>query len=291
MKPISELLEVLALNRLDGYQFQGISKDIGSKRVFGGQVLAQALYAAAQTVEPQRQCHSLHAYFVLPGDLKSPILFEVDDIRDGGSFSTRRVIASQYGRAIFILAASFQLDQPGLDHQIEMLNVPPPESLASDWQLVQQLDEPWRSRLSRFFSEDRPIEFKPVELINPLEPGHRPPFRHVWFRANGRLPDEPAMHRAVLAYASDYNLLVTALLPHNVSFLTHQVKMASIDHAMWFHREFRADDWLLYALDSPSASGSRGFCRGSIFTRSGKLVASVTQEGLIRVVGGKEGSA
>lgn len=283
MKPISELLQLLQLDRDDGNQFQGSSRDIGSRRVFGGQVLAQALYAATQTVPSDRRAHSLHSYFILPGDLKAPIRFSVDEVRDGGSISTRRVIASQYGRAIFILAASFQVEETGFDHQIEMLNVPPPESLASDWELIERMEEPWRSQLGVFFNQDRPIEFKPVEAINPMKPGNRPPFMHVWFRSNGSLPDDPALHRTVLAYASDYNLLFTALLPHNTSFLSPQLQMASIDHAMWFHRDFRVDDWLLYALDSPSASNARAFCRGNIFTREGQLVASVTQEGLLRV--------
>ena len=284
MKPISELLHILELEQLTETRFRGESKDIGSRAVFGGQVLAQALNAATRTVPEDRFAHSLHGYFLLPGDIKAPIEYEVDLTRDGGSFTTRRVVAWQYGKAIFVTAASFQKEEEGLDHQIEMLNVPPPESLESIADTAKRFASQLPHKPKWLFSEERPIDFRPVEAINPLNPGKRPPFRHVWFRSNGKLPDAKPFHRYTMAYASDFNLLVSALLPHNVSFFTQKgLKMASIDHAIWFHRNFRADEWLLYAIDSPSASNARGFCRGSIFTRDGKLVASVTQEGLIRV--------
>ena len=283
MKPITELLSLLELRQLDENRFQGESKDIGSRSVFGGQVLAQALNAATRTVAPDRLAHSLHGYFVLPGDMEQPILYEVDRIRDGRSFTTRRVVAKQNDKAIFIMAASFQISEEGFDHQIEMLNVPPPESLESVSAIAGRMAEQFGFKPRGLFAADSPIDARPVENINPLKPGKRPPFRHLWFRSNGEMPDEPARHRYVMAYASDFYLLISALLPHGVPlFMNTGLQIASIDHAMWFHRDFRADDWLLYAIDSPSASNARGFCRGNIFSRDGRLVASVTQEGLIR---------
>ena len=263
--------------------FRGHSIDIGSKAVFGGQVLAQSLNAATRTVPAERLPHSMHGYFILPGDLKAPILYEVDTIRDGRSFTTRRVVAMQHGKAIFNMAASYQIEEEGLDHQIEMLNVPPPESLATFAEQALRLEKEG-NKLPRIFSKtDWPIDFRPVEFINPFKPGKRSPFRHVWFKAKEKISDNKRLHRYILSYASDYNLLVSALLPHNVSMFKDPMKIASIDHAMWFHRDFRVDEWLLYAIDSPSASNARGFSRGSIFSRDGRLVASVTQEGLIRL--------
>jgi acyl-CoA thioesterase-2 len=284
MTPTEELIAVLQLEQQDECHFRGMSKDIGSRSVFGGQVLAQALNAATRTVPEDRLVHSLHGYFILRGDVNEPINYEVDPIRDGGSFTTRRVVAFQKGRAIFNMAASFQLEQEGLDHQIEMLNVPPPESLASLADIFKRFAKQFDYKPFGLFSPNSAIEARPVEDINPFNPGKRPPFRHVWFRAKNPLSDVKTIHRYVLAYASDFNLLLTALLPHNIALFQGKLKMASIDHAMWFHRDFRADEWLLYAIDSPSASNSRGFCRGSIFSRDGRLIASVTQEGLIRVV-------
>lgn len=284
MYPISDLLKVLELEQLEDNVFSGVSKDIGSPSVFGGQVLAQALYAATQTVASDRFVHSLHGYFILPGDIHAPIEYRVDRVRDGRSFATRRVIAHQHGKAIFVMAASFQIKEEGLDHQIEMLNVPPPESLLALPEMIQKYAQEKPAVAKWFMDREWPIDFRPVEDINPFRPGNRAPFRHVWMRSHGALPDETVVHRYALAYASDFNLLISALLPHNVSSLSHKMIIASIDHAMWFHRDFRMDDWLLYAIDSPSASNARGFCRGSIFTRDGVLVASVTQEGLIRLI-------
>lgn len=284
MKPITVLQDILDLEALEENRFRGKSKDIGSPTVFGGQVLSQALVAAYQSVPEDRYVHSLHGYFILPGDIQAPIDYEVDQIRDGRSFTTRRVVAWQHGRAIFIMAASFQRAEEGLEHQVEMLNVPPPESLRSFADMVLEYAEKLPFTPDWLVGKDRPIEFRPVEDINLLNPGKRPPFRHVWFRSNGKLPEDKRLHSAVLAYASDFNLLMSALLPHNVSlFQAGSIQMASIDHALWFHRDFHADEWLLYAIDSPSASNARGFARGSIFSRDGRLVASVTQEGLIRV--------
>lgn len=280
MKNAVELLQLLELERIEENLFRGQSQYTSWKRVFGGQVLAQALRAAVNTVSSERIAHSMHGYFILPGDIQYPIVYEVDRIRDGGSFTTRRVVAIQKGKAIFNMSASFQLKQEGLNHQSNMPNVPLPEGLLSDRELV----EPYKEQLPgvyKYLQTDRPIEFRPVEKDIMLPYAH-PPYRHVWIRAKGKLPDEQAIHQTVLTYASDYNLLTTAIFPHMDTVGYHQIQMASLDHAIWFHRTFRADDWLLYAVDSPSASNARGFTRGSIFSKDGQLVASVVQEGMIR---------
>jgi acyl-CoA thioesterase-2 len=285
MKDVSALLELLDLEQIEYNIFRGVSQGMGSPRVFGGQVLSQALNATTRTVEPDRFVHSLHAYFILPGDLTIPILFTVDRVRDGGSFTTRNVHAIQNGRSIFNMIASFQRDQDGYNHQIDMpTGIPGPDSLLS-WddireQFGEQLPEPYKIWLAM----DRPIEFKPVEISNPMERKKQKPFRHIWMRAKGTIPNDKKSHQQVLAYASDYNLLTAALLPHGDQASLGDVKMASLDHAMWFHRDFSMNDWLLYAIDSPSASNARGFTRGNIFTQDGILVASVVQEGMIRPV-------
>ncbi len=285
MKSIKELLGLLELEAIEENFFRGQSRSVGSRRVFGGQVLAQALQAAIRTVPEGRQAHSLHAYFILAGDIELPIIFEVDRIRDGGSFNTRRVKAIQRGQAIFNMSASFQKLEESFEHQISMPNVAPPEGLLNWDQLVEDFGDKLPESLRRFLEIDHPIEFRPVERISPsMLSGRQQPLRHVWMRSKGAMPDEPGAHQAVLAYASDYNLLTTALLPHGGQAAFGSVQLASLDHAMWFHRSFRADEWLLYAIDSPSASGGRGFTRGSIFDQEGRLVASVAQEGLIRAV-------
>ena len=281
MQSIEQLIDLLTLEGIEENIFRGQNYLAPWKRVFGGQVLAQALHAAYNTVPEDRFAHSLHAYFILAGDIEHPIVYDVDRIRDGGSFTTRRVVAIQKGRPIFNAAASFQLKQEGLDHQIRMPNVPPPEVLISDEQLLSHLKES-APDLHRRFYQERPIEFRQVERIDPIKPKKSRPFRHVWFKAKGKLPNQIRIHQEVLAYASDYNLLITASLPHLEKVRRQDLFFASLDHAMWFHREFRADEWLLYALDSPSSSNSRGFTRGNIFNREGDLVASVVQEGLIR---------
>ncbi len=283
MKPIADLLNILELEQLTDTRFRGVSKDIGSRYVFGGQVLAQALNAATRTVAKERCVHSLHGYFILPGDIKTPIEYEVDLLRDGRSFTTRRIVAFQKDKAIFNMSASFQIEEEGMEHQKEMLNVPPPDSLNSYRELAKEYAAKLNIKPVGLFAEDSPIDVRPVENIDLITPGFRPPFRHVWFRSNGKMGDVKNLHRYVLAYASDFNLLITALNPHNVSMLQKNLQIASLDHAMWFHRDFRADEWLLYAVDSPSASNARGFCRGSIFNQKGQLVASVAQEGLIRL--------
>ncbi len=278
-----ELLELMRLESLEVNLFRGASRDIGTPRVFGGQVLAQALLAASHTVE-DRLVHSLHAYFLRAGDPEVPIVYDVDRSRDGRSFTTRRVVAIQHGRPIFTLAASFQLEQPGVEHQFDMPEVPgpdavpaPPEPSAEALARMPQKVRRWQTRFG-------PFEFRPVAPTDPTRPEPRPPFKQIWFRLEGELGDDQAMHRTLLAYASDFHLVGTATLPHGVSWGTGSVLMASLDHAMWFHRPLRVDDWLLYDCDSPSASGSRGLARGLIYDRQGRLVASVAQEGMLRVL-------
>lgn len=282
MKLISELIDLLELEKIEVNLFRGQSRSVGSPRVFGGQVLAQALSAAMQTVPEDRLAHSLHSYFILPGDIEKPIIFEVDRIRDGGSFTTRRVKAIQNGQAIFLMSASFQLLQEGYDHHIPMPGVSKPDDLPSWEGLAKEFGNLLPPNLKRLLDIERPLEFRPVEFVNPMVNEKYDPYRHVWMRAKGEMPKERKWHDLVLAYASDYNLLTTALLPHGKAADFSGLQMASLDHAMWFHRDFRVDEWLLYAIDSPSASNARGFTRGNIFNMEGQLVASVVQEGLIR---------
>ena len=283
---IGVLLEVLELEQLEINLFRGQSQDIGSPQVFGGQVLGQALRAAFATVAKERMVHSLHAYFLRRGDCHAPIVYNVDRSRDGKSFSSRRVTAIQHGEQIFNMAASFQVAESGLDHQIPMPKVPPPETLPDAMAplraLVKETPERLPERVRRFIATPRPFEFRMVQEINYLEPKKSPPERQVWFRAVGRLPDDEMLHRCLLAYVSDFYLLDTATLPHGAPFLSTKLIMASIDHAVWFHRPLRVDEWLLYDLDSPSASGARGFARANVFARDGRLVASTAQEGLVR---------
>jgi acyl-CoA thioesterase II len=279
---IDLLLSILDIEPLEHNLFRGMSPDIGWQRVFGGQVIGQALVAAARTVEG-RVAHSLHAYFMRPGDPKVPILYEVDRIRDGLSFTTRRVVAIQHGKAIFSMEASFQVEESGLEHQVPMPTVPQPEELPSESDISSLYLEGAPEQIRRYWERERPIELRPVDLRHFLGREALDPVQYVWIRTTGKLPDDPEIHRCVLAYASDMTLLDTALFPHGRMVFDPDLQAASLDHAMWFHRPFRADDWLLYAEDSPSASGGRGFNRGSLFSRDGKLVASVAQEGLIRL--------
>jgi acyl-CoA thioesterase-2 len=280
---LADLLKVLTLERIEINLFRGESRDIGSPQVFGGQVLGQALVAATGTVEG-RDVHSFHAYFLRRGDFNLPIVYEVDRARDGNHFSTRRVVAIQNGEQIFNMSASFQSAEDGLDHQISAPVVPAPEELrdlqshAREW--IAHVPE----RLRKVLQHTRPFEFRPVQPADYRNPQKLAPRKSVWFKASGKLPDDEALHRALLAYVSDYALLETALMPHAITPMSPPVIMASIDHAMWFHRSVRVDDWLLYSTDSPSASGARGFARGSVFARDGRLVASTAQEGLIRLV-------
>lgn len=280
---LANLLALLDLEELELNIFRGGSRSIGSSRVFGGQVLAQALVAAGRTVDPERKPHSLHGYFILPGDVEAPIVYFVDRLRDGKSFATRRVTAIQHGEAIFNMAASFQVEEDGVEHQSGMPAVPPPEELPRELDLIRGMADRIPERLRTFYTEERPIEIRPVDPVDPFAPRPGPPVKHVWFRAIGEMPDELLSHQSVLSYTSDYGLLGAALLPHGLSFQMRHLQAATLDHALWFHRPFRVDDWLLYSIDSPVAAGARGFTRGSIFTREGILVASVAQEGLIRL--------
>ena len=273
------VLGLLDLEKIEEDIFRGFSPPDRIRRVYGGQVLGQALVAAARTVEPSRICHSLHAYFLRPGDPRIPILYEVDRSRDGRSFSARRVVALQNGKQIFILAASFQIPETGLDHQFPMPDVPPPEDLEDEIEARRKNPALMPELLREWLTRARPFETRPVIIDPPGDRPPRPPFDNVWFRAAGPVPG--ALTQPLLAFASDASLLSTSLLPHGKNIFSN-LQVASLDHAMWFHRPFRFDDWLLYAQDSPSASGARGFNRGAIYARDGTLLASVTQEGLIR---------
>jgi acyl-CoA thioesterase-2 len=278
---LEEVLGLLDLEQIEENIFRGLSPKARHQRVFGGQVLGQALAAAIRTVEPSRLCHSLHAYFLRPGDPRIPILYEVDRARDGKSFTARRVVAIQHGAQIFNLAASFQVEEEGYEHQFEMPQVPAPETLEDAADVLLRRAEQYPERLREWIARPRPFETRPVILDGPADRPPRAPFDNVWFRAAGPVLGDVRQRQILLAYLSDMTLLETSLLPHGKSYFS-AVQMASIDHAMWFHRDAALDDWLLYAQDSPSASGARGFSRGFIFTRDGVLVASVAQEGLIR---------
>jgi len=285
--PVSELIELLSLERLEDNLFRGQSRDIGTRYVFGGQVLGQALSAAQATIDPatgSRAAHSLHAYFLRAGDIEHPIVYDVDRTRDGGTFSVRRVTAIQHGKVIFFCAASFQVGEDGAEHQLTMPEVPKPEDIEPAPALSPEALAALPTKVQRWLSRMGPFEFRHVYPRDELNPPKRPPYQQVWFRLSEPVGDAPELHRALLAYASDFHLLGTATFPHGISYYQPDVQMASLDHGLWFHRDFRADDWLLYSIDSPSAQGSRGLARGQIFDRAGRLVASTAQEGLIRVV-------
>lgn len=284
-KLVADLLLLLDLEPRGPDRFEGRRKEGGIGRVFGGQVIAQALAAAERTVEEDRAAHSLHAYFLRGGSEDHTIGYAVDRQFDGGSFSNRRVVASQNGTPIFNMAVSFQREQDGLEHQVaEMPPVPSPEELESDDVLRAQFADKLDGRARAFFMQPRPIEIRASNARHWMSEGPQPPVQNSWFRAKAPLPDDPRVHRAVLAYLSDMQLLGTSIMPHGLSWMRGQVKSASLDHAIWFHGPFRADDWLLYATDSPWSGGNRGFNRGQIFARDGRLVASVAQEGMIRKV-------
>jgi len=281
MSAVQDLLDILDLEPLEVNLFRGRSPQSGWQRVYGGQVIGQALVAAVRTVEG-RVPHSMHAYFLLPGDPKVPIIYDVDRIRDGKSFTTRRVTARQHGHPIFSMLVSFHNDEPGLDHQASMPKVPPPEELPNEMEMREKLLPTMPDPVRRYYERERPIELRPVEFERYGGKKVTEGRFHVWIRATGRLPDDLAIHQCVLAYASDMTLLDAALAPHGRTLFEKEFMAASLDHALWLHRPFRADDWLLYAQDSPNLHGSRGFSRGLIFTRDGTLVASVAQEGLVR---------
>ena len=279
---LQDLVNVLTLERLESNLFRGQSRDIGSAQVFGGQVLGQALAAASATIEG-RMVHSLHAYFMRRGDFDAPIVYEVDRARDGHHFSTRRILAIQHGEQIFNMSASFQIAEQGREHQAGMPDVPGPEALKDSGDYTRDLLPQLPETLRRLLENKRPFEFRPVQPPSFLSNQPQPALIQIWFRAIDRLPDDEVLHRCVLAYASDCNLLYAAMRPHGLSHATPNIAIASIDHAMWFHHDVRVDEWLLYSVDSPSASGGRGFVRGSIFRADGRLLASIAQEGLMRV--------
>jgi acyl-CoA thioesterase-2 len=281
---LQALIRQLDLERLEVNLFRGQSADLGGKSVFGGQVIGQALVAASRTVD-DRVPHSLHAYFLLPGDMAAPIVYDVDRVRDGKSFSTRRVQAIQHGRPILTMISSFQVPEPGLEHQLEMPKVPPPEELRS----YGELREEWiaqagkvSERVATAMRRPLAVDFRPIEPVNPFAPVPTEARQTTWFRAVDRIADDPMLHRCLLAYISDFSLIGTALRPHGKTWYGKDMIVASLDHALWFHREARVDDWLLYVMDAPSTQAARGLTRGLIFDRAGRLVASVAQEGLMR---------
>ena len=280
---LSELLALLKLEPIEENLFRGASQDLGFRALFGGQVLGQSLSAASQTVAPERHVHSLHGYFLRPGDASLPVVFQVDRVRDGGSFTTRRVVAIQRGQPIFTGMASFQGEEPGAAHAATMPEVPGPEGLATDLEHWRQYAHRVPERVREKLLRAKPIEIRPVTPVDLLKPQPGPPVKHVWFRANGPMPEDPQVHRYVLAYASDFNLITTALRPHGLSVMQPDLQAASLDHALWFHGDVKVNDWLLYSMESPWAGGARGLARGHVFTREGRLVASVAQEGLMRV--------
>jgi acyl-CoA thioesterase II len=285
--PLDQLVGLLDIEQIEVNLFRGFSPNETSVRVFGGQVLGQALVAASRTVE-DREAHSLHGYFLRPGDPKTPIIYDVDRIRDGKSFTTRRVNGIQHGKAIFSMSVSYQVAEAGLDHQSTMPDVPMPEDLQTEQELRAAVLDKIPEKFRGWYSRERPVEIRPVDPYDPTDPPVREATKSVWFKARHKLPEDASIHKCVLAYASDMSLLETCLGPHGMGFMTPNMQMASLDHAMWFHRPFKADEWMLYTQDSPSASGARGFNRGEVFTRDGELIASVTQEGLARLHQDKE---
>ena len=289
---LTQLLNTLGLEKIDTNIYRGQTPKTRNKRVFGGQVFAQAMRAAQDTVSGERMVHSQHAYFLRPGDPRVPILYEVDGIRDGRSFTTRRVVASQRGKAIFNTELSFQVMESGLSHQVDMPACVGPEELEDDsirWaRLKEAMEEKSQDSSNVNYHSDRPIDIRSVNPLDLVNPSAREPEQLVWLKANGTVEDingqaDRPLHHAILAYASDFNLMGTALLPHATSLMNPKLQPASLDHCIWFHDDFRADEWLLYAMDSPRSSHARGLSRGSFFTRDGRLVASTIQEGLMRL--------
>lgn len=279
---LEELLRLLKLEKIEENIFRGQSQDLGFGSVFGGQVLGQALSAAYQTVQSDRKAHSLHAYFLRMGDADKPIVYEVDCIRDGKSFTTRRVVAIQKGRAIFNMSASFQIDEPGFDHQDDAPEVIGPEGIDSELELAMAVADKIPESIRDKILCKKPIEFRPVNPISPFHPEKREPVSYTWLKAIDKMPDDFRVHQYMLAYASDFGLVATSLYPHGHSYWEREMQVASLDHALWFHRDFRMDEWLLYVMKSPNAYKAKGLNNGKIYTKEGRLIASVTQEGLIR---------
>ncbi len=283
MNPVlQEIIDLLDVERIEENLYRGLNHQ--TEHVFGGQVLAQAIASAFRTVKEPHELHSIHAYFLRPGDWNVPILYDVDRIRDGRSFSTRRVVAIQHGRAIFNMSSSWQKREQGLSHALPMPDVPPPEALRGDREAYLEAAES-QPEVKRFAFRFEAIESKQVERILMTDEGTHPPFKHTWLRTRETLPDNPEVHLAVLAYMSDLDFMSTSMLPHGRNQMRESVQGASLDHSLWFHRPFRADEWLLFAKESPNASGARGFVRGQFFRRDGTLVATAAQECLIRPVG------
>lgn len=280
---LKQLIEFLNVEQIDKYLFRGTTPDKSRKRVYGGQVLAQAINAALRTVDSERKVHSLHAYFLRPGNPAVPIIYDVDPIRDGRSFTTRRVVAIQNGKAIFNTSISFQIFEQGLQHQSDMPEVIGPEGLASDEEYLLRLAETYPNLVTPGMKSSQPIEIRRIQQIDPVSPQKLKPVTGLWMRSKGSLGDDPIIHQTMLAYLSDYFLMGTALLPHGVSILDPKTQAASLDHALYFHHDLRADQWLYYHMESPVASGSRGLNRGTIYSQSGQLVASSFQEGLMRI--------
>ncbi|WP_100751946.1 acyl-CoA thioesterase II [Vibrio salilacus] len=281
-KPLNELLDLLQLEKLEEGLFRGQSENLGLPQVYGGQVIGQALSAARYSVDADRTVHSFHSYFLYPGDPEKPIIYDVENLRDGRSFSTRRVKAIQNGRPIFYLTASYHGEAPGFEHQNTMPDIPGPENFASESQLAAQIEAFLPEKLKKTFCGEKPIEMRPVTVVNPLKPEKVAPKQYLWIKANGEVPDDQLIHQYLLGYASDWGFLVTALLPHGVSLMTPKFQVATIDHSIWFHRPFKMDEWLLYVIESPTASNTRGLVRGEIYNRAGALVASAVQEGVMR---------
>ncbi len=279
---LTDLLQLLSLEKIEQGLYRGKSQNLGLPQVFGGQVIGQALSATKDTLEDMRPVHSLHTYFLRPGDASRPIIYDVENLRDGRSISTRRVKAIQHGKPIFFMTASFHVLAKGLEHQASMPEVQGPDNLVSTRERILKLAQEANMPIPSRFEQESPIEIRPVESFNPLKPEAMSPVRHVWMKTNGPLPDDSRVHKYMLAYASDMAFLPVAGQPHGISFFTKDYQMATIDHSMWFHHDFRFDDWLLYQIESPSASHQRGFVLGKFFDRSGRLVASTAQEGVMR---------
>jgi len=282
---LDQLVSLLSMETIEENLFRGVSQELGFRQLFGGQVLGQALSAASQTVDPSRPANSLHGYFLRPGDAKKPVIYQVERIRDGGSFSTRRVTAIQNGQTIFTCSASFHKHEEGFRHQTDMPDVPPPEDLTPEEVLSPYLAKALTKENREKMLRAKAIETRPVQVLDPLNPEIGAPIKHVWFKPAGTLPQSPAIHKYLLAYISDFSLLTTSLIPHGATIWQPHMQVASIDHSIWFHEDVCLDDWLLYTTDSPWAGNSRGYTRGSIYTRDGRLVTSVAQEGLIRTRG------
>lgn len=279
---LQNLISLLELEKIEEGIYRGQSEDLGLPQVFGGQVVGQAMYAAEQTIPEGRVINSFHSYFLRPGDSQRPIVYDVEILRDGGSFSTRRISAIQHGKPIFFMTASFQAQEEGFNHQNLMPDVPLPETLASQDEIIQRLATQLPESVKKYALRPNPFEFRPIQFYSPFNNPPQEPFRYIWFKAKGQLPDIPSLHNYLLGYASDYNFLPATLQPHGRGFMERDLQVATIDHSMWYHRPFKIDDWLLYTIESPSASGGRGFVKGQIYDRQGVLVATAVQEGVIR---------